>query len=159
MGGSASLVDLSKEQVAEYLRSIPIIKKNVIDLLLENEIDGASICSVVDLEGLLKEIGIESPLQRTKLAAELLKIKKTNISSEGKEEKEKNLQFEEKKEEGSRNVTKVSYDYKVGGVDHYENRRTENMDAEKTSDDTTDNQQEVLIFSSCLCHWMILFPC
>jgi len=76
MGAGASLVSLTKEDIANYVRSVPKIEKCA-DLLLENEVDGTMLLGIRDEEvaAFLDEIGITSPMLRSKLTGELIKIK------------------------------------------------------------------------------------
>jgi hypothetical protein len=96
MGSAASLVKLTEQQVAEYLKTVSKIQQSSIDILLENGVDGALISSTPepDLHELLSEIGIKSAFQRAALVAELKKINAgqfsgENISSDRKKEDNK----------------------------------------------------------------------
>jgi hypothetical protein len=92
----ASLVKLTEHQIAEHLKTVSKIQQHSIDILLENEVDGALISSTPepDLHELLSEIGIKSAFQRAALVAELKKINAgqfsvENISSDEKKDNKK----------------------------------------------------------------------
>jgi hypothetical protein len=74
MGNIESLINLTKEQVAEYLLSVQI-NQDCVNIIFHQEVDGLFISSISpeDIHSLLIEIGIVSPFQRTRLAVELKK--------------------------------------------------------------------------------------
>ena len=79
MGASTSIVkleSLTKEDIAKYIKTLPKLDQYA-DIFLENDIDGPTLLATrdSDLPDVLSELGIKSAIHRSKLTAELMKIK------------------------------------------------------------------------------------
>jgi hypothetical protein len=70
----------SKEEVAEHLQKNQLIETNSIKILLDNDVDGDFISSILEpnINTLLNELGINGILQQTRLVSEYKKYLKAS---------------------------------------------------------------------------------
>ena len=80
MGNGVSLLILTKEQIAAYISTIPLLSSYA-SLIIEHDIYGIFLeaTSEEDLRDLLDHWGVTNPIYKVKLRRELLKLKKMQL--------------------------------------------------------------------------------